>query len=122
MKTLHSSWNSNRFAAADCCRRHSKKNGPRLSALYAQYKVNSDQVEVHTRRGRKVYTRQFGDTIISACIVGDELQVKTMNGGRFVCDAQTGKLLESDLPVMPAENRQTGGRNEQCAQELTTAA
>ena len=119
---LRSSWNSDRIAAAVCCRRHSKKNEHHLSALFAQYKVNSDQVEVYTRRGRKVYSRQFGDTILSACIVGDELQVETMNGGRFVCDAQTGKLLKADLPAMPVEDRQAGGDNELDTQEITLAA
>ena len=119
---LHTSWNSDRIAAAACCRRHSKKNDLHLSALFAQHKVNSDQVEVYTRRGRKVYSRQFGDTILSACIVGDELLVETMNGSRFVCAAQTGKLLKSDLPAILAEDRKTGWRNELPTQEFTPAA
>lgn len=89
------------MAAATCYRPHSKKNEHRPSALFAQYKVGSDLVVVRTRRGREVYARHFGDTIQSARIVGDDLLVETVNGGRFVCDAETGKLLEANPPAKP---------------------
>ena len=102
MARLYSSWNSDRIAAAVCCRRHSKKNDYRPSAPFAQYKVGSDLVVVRTCRGREVYARHFGDTIQSARIVGDDLLVETVNGGRFVCDAETGELLEANPPAKPA--------------------
>lgn len=102
MKKIRSSWNSDRIAAAVCCRRHSKKNEHRPSALFAQYKVGTDLVVVYTRRGREVYARHFGDTILSALIDGDDLLVKTVNGGHFVCDAVTGELLEANPPAKPA--------------------
>ena len=102
MRTLRSSWNSDRVAAAFITRRVSKRTEFRRPALYAQYKIGADMVSVFTRRGRKVFTRHFGDTILSACVSGDQLRVETANGGRFVCDAWTGKLLESEAPLKPA--------------------
>ena len=102
MRTLRSSWNSDRVAAAFITRRVPKRTAFRRPALYAQYKIGSDMVSVFTRRGRKVFTRHFGDTILSACVSGDQLRVETANGGRFVCDAWTGKLLESEVPLNPA--------------------
>ena len=95
MKNIKSSWNENRIAASCCNRRHSKKNGPRPSALYAEYKMNTDKVMVFTRRGREVFARRFGDTIRSARIEGDDLSVETVNGSRYICDAVTGELLEA---------------------------
>ena len=92
---MKSSWNPDRIAASVCNRRPAKKQGPRPSALYAQYKVNTDIVTVFTRRGRQVFTRRFGDVILSARIDGDDLKVETVNGGRYVCDAWTGELLEA---------------------------
>ena len=50
---------------------------------------------VFTRRGREVYTRRFGDVVLSSRIDGDDLKVETVNGGRYVCDAWTGELLEA---------------------------
>ena len=101
MKRLKSSWSLDRVAASACNRRPATKQGPRPSALYAQYKINTDTVTVYTRRGREVYTRQFGDVIVSARIEGDVLRVKTENGGRYVCNATTGELLEADFPAKP---------------------
>ena len=49
MQNIKSSWNEDRIAASCCNRRHSKKNGPRPSALYAEYKLNTDKVTVYTR-------------------------------------------------------------------------
>ena len=72
---MKSSWNPDRIAASVCNRRPAKKQGPRPSALYAQYKVNTDIVTVFTRRGLEVYTRRFGDTIRSSRIDGDETAV-----------------------------------------------
>ena len=101
MGRLKSSWSPDRVAASACNRRPAKKQGPRPSALYAQYKVNTDTVTVFSRRGREVYTRQFGDVIVSARIEGDNLKVETENGGRYVCNATTGELLEADFPAKP---------------------
>ena len=101
MKRLKSSWSLDRIAASACNRRPAKKQGPRPSALYAQYKINTDTVTVYTRRGREVYTRQFGDVIVSARIEGDTLKVETENGSRYVCNATTGELLEADFPAKP---------------------
>ena len=66
-----------------------------------EYRLNTDKVTVFTRRGREVYTRQFGDVIVSARIEGDNLKVETENGGRYVCNATTGELLEADFPAKP---------------------
>ena len=63
--------------------------------------MNTDKVTVFTRRGREVYTRQFGDVIVSARIEGDALKVETENGGRYVCNARTGELREADFPAKP---------------------
>ena len=60
-----------------------------------EYRLNTDKVTVFTRRGRVVYTRRFGDVILAARIDGDDLKVETVNGGRYVCDAWTGELLEA---------------------------
>ena len=95
MRTIKSCWNDYRIAASVCNRRPAKKQGPRPSALYAQHKINTDIVTVFTRRGREVYTRRFGDVILSSRIDGDDLKVETVNGGRYVCDAWTGELLEA---------------------------
>ena len=95
MQNIKSSWNEDRIAASCCNRRHSKKNGPRPSALYAEYKLNTDKVTVFTRRGREVFARRFGDTIWSARIEGEDLRVETVNGSRYKCDAGTGELLEA---------------------------
>ena len=95
MRTMKSSWNEDRVAASYCNRRPAKKQGPRPSALYAQHKINTDIVTVFTRRGRVVYTRRFGDVVLSSRIDGDDLKVETVNGGRYVCDAWTGELLEA---------------------------
>jgi len=95
MSTIKSSWNEDRVAASYCNRRPAKKHGPRPSALYAQHKINTDIVTVFTRRGREVYTRRFGDVVQSSRIDGDDLKVETVNGGRYVCDAWTGELLEA---------------------------
>jgi len=102
MRQLRSSWNSDRVAAAFITRRVPKRTAFRRPALCAQYKIGSNTVSVFTRRGRKVFTRHYGGTILSACVSGDQLMVKTANGGRFVCDAFTGKLLESEAPLEPA--------------------
>ena len=51
---------------------------------------------------RTVFTRRFGDEIFSACVSGPDLTVETVNGGRFVCDAETGELLEVRPPVAAA--------------------
>ena len=99
MRTIKSSWNSDRIAASVCNRRLAKKQGPRPSALYAQYKIGTGIVTVFTRRGRKVYTRHFDDTVLSSRIDGDDLKVETVNGGRYVCDAWSGELLEADIPA-----------------------
>lgn len=101
MSTIKSSWNEDRVAASACNRRPAKKQGSRPSALYAQHKVNTDIVTVFTRRGRQVYTRRFGDVVLSSRIDGDDLKVETVNGGRYVCDAWTGELLEGDVPAKP---------------------
>ncbi len=95
MSTIKSSWNEDRVAASACNRRPAKKQGLRPSALYAQHKINTDIVTVFTRRGRVVYTRRFGDVVLSSRIDGDDLKVETVNGGRYVCDAWTGELLEA---------------------------
>lgn len=95
MRRVRSSWNEDRVAASYCNRRPAKKQGPRPSALYAQHKINTDIVTVFTRRGRQVFTRRFGDVILSSRIDGDDLKVETVNGGRYVCDAWTGELLEA---------------------------
>lgn len=95
MQNIKSSWNEDRIAASCCNRCHSKKNGPRSSALYAEYKMNTDKVTVFTRRRREVFARRFGDAIRSARIEGDDLRVETVNGSRYVCDAVTGELLEA---------------------------
>ena len=101
MKTIKSSWNSDRVAAAACNRCAPKRIAPRPSALYAQYKMGTNIVSVFTRRGRKVFSRPFGDSILSACVIGDELRVETANGSSFVCDVWTGKLQESEVPAKP---------------------
>ena len=95
MQRIKSSWNEDRIAASCCNRRHSKKNGPRPSALYAEYKLNTDKVTVFTRRRREVFARRFGDAIRSARIEGAALRVETVNGSRYKCDAVTGELLEA---------------------------
>ena len=95
MQRIKSSWNEDRVASSFCNRRHSKKNGPRPSALFAEYKLNTDKVTVFTRRGREVFVRRFGDVIRSARIEGDDLKVETVNGSRYMCDAVTGELLEA---------------------------
>ena len=102
MRTIKSSWNSDRIAAAVCNRPRSKKCKYRPADRYAQFEVGTDAVSVITRRGRAVFTRRFGDEIFSACISGPDLTVETVNGGRFVCDAETGELLEARLPVSAA--------------------
>ena len=94
MLKLRSSWSTDRIAASCCNRRHSKKNGSCPSALYAEYKLNAAEVTVFTRRRRVVFTRRFDGAISSACVRGDVLEVETETGGRYVCDAQTGELLE----------------------------
>ncbi len=116
MQRIKSSWNADRVAASCSNRRHSKKNGPRPSALFAEYKLNTDKVTVFTRRGREVFARRFGDTIRSARIEGDDLRVETVNGSRYMCDAVTGELMEAwpaaetateaasgKVPAIPAE-------------------
>lgn len=95
MRTLKSSWNSDRVAAAFCNRRQPKRAVPRPAAFYTQYKNGGDAVTVYTRRGRKVFSRQFGEEIASACVVEEELRVETVSGSRFQFDIWTGKLLES---------------------------
>jgi len=102
MKTLRSSWNSDRIAAALCNRPRSKKCRYRPADRYAQFEVGTDTVSVITRRGRTVFTRRFGDGIFSACVSGPDLTVETVNGGRFVCDAETGELLEARPPLAVA--------------------
>lgn len=95
MRRIRSSWNPDRFAASACNRRPAKKQGPCLSALYAQHKINTDIVTVFTRRGQEVYTRRFGDVALSSRIDGDDLKVETVNGSHYVCDAWPGELLEA---------------------------
>lgn len=102
MRTIRSSWNSDRVASAYCNRRPPKRTAPRPSALCAQYKTGSNEVSVFTRRGRELFSRHFGGTIASACVRGDKLEVLTANGGSYVCDAWTGILLESEAPAKPA--------------------
>ena len=75
MSTIKSSWNEDRVAASACNRRPAKKQGPRPSALYAQHKINTDIVTVFTSCGREVYTRRFGDVVLSSHIDGDETAV-----------------------------------------------
>ena len=109
MQNIKSSWNEDRIAASCCNRRHSKKNGPRPSALYAEYKMNTDKVTVFTRRRREVFERRFGDAIRSARIEGDDLRVETVNGSRYMCDAVTGELLEA-WPAAEATTETASGK------------
>ncbi len=92
MKTLKSSWNSDRVAAATIAKRSRRTRS--VSTPYAQYRLGSDEVQVLTRRGRVIFTRRFDGTIASACVRGDILEVETTAGSRYVCDAQTGEILE----------------------------
>ena len=101
MRAIRSCWNSDRVAATAGARR-STRGGNRMPSLYAQYKCGSDTVKVLTRRGRLVYTRRFGDEIASACISGEKLEVETVNGGHYLCDAWSGKLLDGSLPTTVA--------------------
>ena len=57
--------------------------------------ARNSRFRVLTRRGRKVFSRQFGEEIASACVVDEELRVETVSGSRFQFDIWTGKLLES---------------------------
>lgn len=63
-------------AASVCNRRPAKKQGRRLSALYAQHKINTDIVTVFIRRGREVFTRRFGGVILSSRIDAIDTCVK----------------------------------------------
>ena len=101
MRTIRSCWNSDRVAATVGARR-STRTVNRAPSLFAQYKSGSDAVVVFTRRGRLVYTHRFGDEIASACIGGEKLEVETVNGGRYVCDAWSGKLLDGSVPTTVA--------------------
>ena len=98
MRTIRSCWNSDRVATTVGARRSTRTEN-RAPSLFAQYKSGSDAVEVFTRRGRLVYKHRFGDEIASACISGDKLEVETVNGGRYVCDACSGKLLVGSVPT-----------------------
>ena len=101
MKTIRSCWNSDRVAATVGARRSTRAVN-RAPSLFAQYKSGSDAVEGFTRRGRLVYKHRFGDEIASACIIGEKLEVETVNGGRYVCDARSGKLLDGSVPAIVA--------------------
>ncbi len=92
MKTLKSSWNSDRVAAATIAKRSHRVRS--VSTPFAQYRLGSDEVQVRTRRGRVIFTRRFDGAISSACVRGDVLEVETAICGRYVCDAWTGELLE----------------------------
>ena len=92
MKTLKSSWNSDRVAAATIAKRSRCVRS--VHTPFAQYRLGSDEVQVLTRRGRVIFTRRFDGTIASACVRGDMLEVETTAGSRYVCDAQTGEILE----------------------------
>ena len=120
MRTMRSSWNSDRVAAATLNRRAPKRTAPRPPALYAQYKTGSDMVSVFTRRGRELFTRHFGDTISSACVRGDKLEVETANGVRFVCDAWTGRP-ESEIPP-PADRPAEASRGTEIRAVVPAAA
>ena len=105
MRAIRSCWNSDRVAATVGARRSTRSGNRavnRAPGLFAQYKSGSDAVEVFTRRGRLVYTHRFGDEIASACISGEKLEVETVNGGRYVCDAWSGKLLDGSVPAIVA--------------------
>ncbi len=92
MKTLKSSWNSDRVAAATIAKRTRRVRS--VHTPFAQYRLGSDEVQVLTRRGRVIFARRFDGTIASACVRGDMLEVETTAGSRYVCDAQTGEILE----------------------------
>ncbi len=92
MKTLKSSWNSDRVAAATIAKRSRRTRS--VSTPFAQYRLGSDEVQVRTRRGRVIFTRRFDGAIASACVRGDVLEVETTPGSRYVCYARTGELLE----------------------------
>ena len=94
MGRIHSSWNSDRVAAAYCAQRSAKSFSRRPAALCATYRMDGNEVSVVTRRGRKVFTRQFDGRIVSACVHGDLLEVETSAGSFFRCDAHTGALKE----------------------------
>lgn len=102
MKTLKSSWNSDRIAAAICNRRSSKKKASRSPTLYARFNDEPNIVSVVIRRGREVFSRRFDDTVTFARVVGNDLQVETADGSRYVFDAWTGDLLTADIPTKPA--------------------
>lgn len=48
-----------------------------------------------------MFSRRFGDTILSAIVIGEELHVETVNGNRFVYNARTGKQLETNIQNKP---------------------
>ena len=113
MKTLRSSWNSDRIAAAVCSRRPARKTEHRPPALYAQLNVKSNVVSVFTRRGREVFSRRFDDAVYSACIVGNSLQVEMVDGGRYLFDAWSGDLLTAEVsPKPPAGDLPSAARPE----------
>ena len=96
MKTLRSSWSSDRIAA---CSKVSTRRfyTPRKRYLFAQYRGNA--VSVVGSRGKKHLTIQFDSEIVSAIIREEKLYVETVNQSTYIYNATSGVLISETHPT-----------------------
>lgn len=99
MKTLRSSWNSDRIAA---CSKVSAGHvrSPRKRYLFAQYR--GKEVSVIGARGKKFLTIRFDSEIASAIIKDERLYVETRDRSAYIYHAISGVLISTDRPTPPA--------------------
>ena len=100
MKTLRSSWNSDRIAA---CNKVSTRRfyTPRKRYLFAQYR--GKEVSVVGSRGKKHLTIQFDSEIVSAIIRDEKLYIGTMDQSTYIYNATSGVLVSEAHPTSHVE-------------------
>ena len=102
MKTLRSSWNSDRIAA--CYQKTTKRpHAPRKRYLFAQYR--GQEVSIVGSRGKKHHTIRFGSEIESAIIKEENLYVETMDQSTYIYNAITGLLVSANHPASYTGNK-----------------
>ena len=102
MKTLRSSWNSDRIAA--CCQKPAKRpHIPRKRYLFAQYR--GKEVSIMGAYGKKHFTIRFDSEIVSAIVKDDNLYVETMDQSTYIYNAITGLLVSANRLASYAEKK-----------------
>jgi len=98
MRTLHSSWNSDRVGSC-IAERPQKARKPYRQYLYTKYYRN--EVSVCGARGNKLFTLRFDSDIESGVVIDGVLRV-VVEGRLYKYNAATGIMIPDFTPSSPS--------------------